>query len=73
MTQRLLLQGYDTIECAYYLAFDHSCLLNFEQLTATKEALRQLKIRKQKPIKLGNEEFCWHRTAQHSKRLSLPD
>ncbi len=57
MTQRLLLQGYDTIECAYYLAFDHGCLLNFEQLTAAKEALRQLKIRKQKPIKLGNEEF----------------
>jgi hypothetical protein len=57
MTQCLLLQGYDTIECAYYLAFDHGCLLNFEQLTAAKEALRQLKIRKQKPIKLGNEEF----------------
>lgn len=57
MTQRLLLQGYDTIECAYFLAFDHGCLLNFEQLAVEKEALRQLKFRKQQPVRLGNEEF----------------
>lgn len=57
MTHRLLLSGFDTIECAYYLAFGHGCLLDFEQLAAEKEALRQLKIRKQKPIRLGNEEF----------------
>ena len=54
---RLLLSGFDTIECAYYLAFDQDCLLDFEQLAAEKEALRQLKIRKQKPIRLGSEEF----------------
>ncbi len=54
---RLVLSGYDTIECAYYLAFGHGCLLDFEQLAAEREALRQLKIRKKKPIQLGNEEF----------------
>ncbi len=57
MTHRLLLGGFDTIECAYYLAFGHGCLLDIEQLAAEKEALRQLKIRKQKPIRLGNEKF----------------
>lgn len=54
---RLLLNGYDTIECAYYLAFERGCLLNFEQLAAEKETLRQLKTRKSKAIKLGGEEF----------------
>lgn len=69
MTHRLLLSGFDTIECAYYLACDQDCLLNFEQLTAEKEALRQLKIRKQKPIKLGNEEFL---LASHGTASGYP-
>lgn len=57
MMHRLLLSGYDTIECAYYLASGHDCLLNFEQLAIEKEALRQAKARKPKLIKLGTEEF----------------
>ncbi len=57
MTQRLLLNGFDTIECAYYLAFSDDCQLDFEQLAVEKEELRQLKIRKSKHIRLGSEEF----------------
>jgi hypothetical protein len=57
MTLRLLLNGFDTIECAYYFAFDHDCVLDFEQLAIEKEALRQSKTRKPKHIKLGSEEF----------------
>lgn len=57
MTPRLLLNGFDTIECAYFLAFDHDCLLDFEQLAIEKEALRQSKTRKPKHIKLDSEEF----------------
>lgn len=69
MTHRLLLSGYDTIECAYYLAFGHGCLLDIEKLAAEKEALRQLKIRKQKPIRLGNEEFL---LASHGTASGYP-
>ena len=54
---RLLISGYDTIECAYYLAPDHGCLLDYEQLAAHKEELRQGKSKRPTPIKLGNEEF----------------
>jgi hypothetical protein len=66
---RLLLSGYDTIECAYYLAFGQGCLLNFEQLAAEKEALRQLKTRTPKPVKLGNEEFL---LASHGTSSGYP-
>ncbi len=53
----LLLTGHDTIECAYYLAPDSVCLLDYERLAVEKEELRLSKSRKPKPIKLGCEEF----------------
>ncbi len=57
MTPRLLLSGHDTIECAYYLAADHGCLLNYERLAVEKEELCLSKSKKPTPIKLGSEEF----------------
>jgi hypothetical protein len=54
---RFLLSGHDTIECAYYLAPDSVCRLDYEQLAVEKEELRLSKSRKPKPIKLGCEEF----------------
>jgi hypothetical protein len=57
MTPRLLLSGHDTIECAYYLAPDHGCLLDYEQLAVHKEELRLGKSKKPTLIKLGTEEF----------------
>ena len=57
MTPRLLLSGHDTIECAYYLAADQGCLLDYERLAVEKEELRLSKSKKPKFIKLGSEEF----------------
>jgi len=57
MTSRLLLSGHDTIECAYYLAPDAECLLDYERLAVDKEELRLCKSRKPKLIQLGCEEF----------------
>jgi len=54
---RLLLSGHDTIECAYYLAPDPGCLLDYERLAVEKETLRLSKSKKPAPIKLGSEEF----------------
>lgn len=52
-----LIHGHDTIECAYYLAALPNCTLDFEKLTAEKEALRLAKVRRPKAIQLGSEEF----------------
>lgn len=57
MTFRLLLSDHDTIECAYYLASDAGCLLDYERLAVEKEMMRQSKSRKPSLIKLGTEEF----------------
>ncbi len=54
---QLLLSGHDTIECAYYLALDVDCLLDYERLAVEKETLRLSKSRKPTLIKLGSEEF----------------
>lgn len=69
MSLRLLLHGYDTIECAYYLASGQGCLIDYEQLAVEKEALRQAKSRKPKHIKLGNEEFL---LAPHGTKSGYP-
>ncbi|MDV6345818.1 hypothetical protein [Nitrosomonas sp. Is37] len=57
MSPCLLLHGYDTIEYAYNLVSGQGCLIDYEQLTVNKEALRQTKTRKPKHLKLGSEEF----------------
>lgn len=57
MTFQLLLSGHDTIECAYYLAPEVGCQLDYEHLSAQKEALRLSKSRQPKVITLGCEEF----------------
>ncbi|MBT9521338.1 MAG: hypothetical protein IV101_10645 [Dechloromonas sp.] len=57
MSPALLLHGHDTIECAYYLAAQPDCTLNYEQLAVEKEEQRLAKIRRPKAITLGSEEF----------------
>lgn len=70
MDLRLLLNGHDTIECAYSLApVDESCLLDYIALAAQREELRLAKSRKQKPIQLGNEEFL---LASHGTKSGYP-
>ena len=69
MTHRLLLSGHDTIECAYYLAPDVGCSLNYEQLAVMKEEMRLSKSRKPTAIKLGSEEFL---LAGHGTKSGYP-
>ena len=69
MTYLHLLSGHDTIECAYYLAPESDCLLDYEQLAAEKDALRQSKSRNPKAIKLGCEEFL---LAGHGTKSGYP-
>ena len=57
MNFRLLLQGYDTIECAYFLIPGQHCLIDFEALSLEREILRQQKSRDPKVIELGGVEY----------------
>jgi hypothetical protein len=69
MTFRLLLSGHDTIECAYYLAPESGCVLDYEELAVEKEMMRQSKHCKAMPIKLGTEEFM---LASHGTGSGFP-
>lgn len=69
MTFRLVLSGHDTIECAYYLAPEAACLLDYERLAVEKEIMRQSKSRKPTLIKLGCEEFM---LAGHGTKSGYP-
>lgn len=69
MPFRPLLSGHDTIECAYYLAPDAGCTLDYERLAAEKEELRMSKSSNPKPIKLGSEEFM---LAGHGTKSGYP-
>jgi len=69
VTFRLLLSGHDTIECAYYLAPDVGCSLNYEQLAVMKEEMRLSKSRKPTALKLGCEEFM---LAGHGTKSGYP-
>ena len=62
----LLLQGHDTIECAYYLQAGRGQGLDFERLTIEQEALRQSKSKDPKPVALGGAEFLLHRYGSSS-------
>lgn len=57
MSFKLLILGYDTIECAYYLLPTDQHSLDFIALAAEKESLARQTKHKQKAIKLGSEEF----------------
>jgi len=52
-----LASGFDTVECAYYLTPHSKSSLDFVMLMAERESLRQAKIRKPRPVRLGSEEF----------------
>lgn len=66
---RNLLSGHDTIECAYYLAPESNCLLDYERLAVEIEIMRQSKSRKPTSLKLGCEEFMM---AGHGTKSGFP-
>ena len=55
---KLLLNGIDTLQCAYYLVpKEESNALDFETLTKIREAIRHSKKKDPIPLTLGNTEF----------------
>lgn len=54
---RLLLQGIDTLQCAYYLKPVNKPGIDFKRLAIEKELLRASKRKDPLPITLGNSQF----------------
>lgn len=69
MSHQLLISGFDTVECAYYLIPSGLGCLDFVDLASQKEALIKAKVNKPKPIKLGTEDFL---LASHGTSSGYP-
>ena len=54
---KLLLSGFDTIECAYYLNAGAGCGIDFVALRTQQEFMRQSKHRESAVLELGGMEF----------------
>lgn len=57
---KLLLQGIDTLQCAYYLQPKSICLFGFEELGVRKESLRHRKAKDPEMVEIGGEPFHLH-------------
>ena len=57
MAFRHLLTGFDTIECAYYMANIPGGAFDFELLEREKGVLKSAKTRRPALLRLGSEEF----------------
>lgn len=66
---KFLIEGFDTIECAYYLTRMNDCQINFTELSVEKEELAHAKIKHGKQIQLGNEAFL---LASHGTSSGYP-
>ncbi len=66
---RLLLHGIDTIQCAYYLLPQGQAQIDFVQLRAQRESLREAKTPEPQPIQLGDMEFL---LAPHGSASGYP-
>jgi hypothetical protein len=64
-----LISGPDTVEVAYYLRTDHHSLIDFDQLIALRDGLKEAKTRHPALVKFGNEEFL---LASHGTRSGYP-
>ena len=57
---KLLLQGIDTLQCAYYLRKIGSGGIDFHALGTRKEDLRNRKYKDPEMVEIGNEKFLLH-------------
>jgi len=72
MTERaytLLLHGFDTVQCAYYLRQEQHREFDFAALLQSRESLRQLGNREGAPITLGGMPLLLH---PHGTRSGYP-
>ncbi len=68
-TPRLLLRGFDTVQCCFYLAPRGVGGIDFERLLAAREGLRAAGAQDPKPVALGNREFL---LAPYGSRSGYP-
>lgn len=66
---RLLLHGIDTIQCAYYLLPRGATRIDFVELRALRESLRDVRDPEPKPIQIGDSEFL---LAPHGSKSRYP-
>lgn len=62
----LLLNGFDTIQCAYYMEPELNASIDFNELTARRESIRHSKIKKFLPIVIGDLEFLLYQSGSKS-------
>lgn len=65
-TFKLLLHGFDTIQCAYYMEPSIEASLDFQILASLKESIRHSKTKSPRHISLGNAEFLLHPSGSSS-------
>jgi len=66
---RFLVHGIDTIQCAYYLLPEGEKRIDFVELRALRESLRDVRDPEPKPIPVGDMEFL---LAPHGSRSGYP-
>ena len=65
-SQKLLLHGIDTLQCAYYLKPGASPGICFQKLAIQKERIRATKNKNQLPLDMGNSKFLLHHSGSAS-------
>ncbi|TAL13841.1 hypothetical protein EPN95_04765 [Patescibacteria group bacterium] len=65
----LLINGLDTVQCAYFMAKTGDCLIDFQELAVLREEARQSKKRDSAAIQLGRGEFL---LAPHGTKSGYP-
>jgi len=56
----LLIHGFDTLQCAYYLESTKKEGIDFELLTRGRESIKQTKGKEPRRITLGKNDFLLH-------------
>ncbi len=56
-TFEILIQGFDTLQCAYYLEWTRKGGIDFELLIKERERIKQTKGKEPQKISLGKSDF----------------
>ncbi len=56
----ILIHGFDTLQCAYFLEWARKGGIDFELLIKEREAIKQTKSKEPKRVSLGKHDFLLH-------------
>ncbi len=56
----ILIHGFDTVQCAYFLESTLKRGIDFDLLTKERESIKQTKSKEPKKIRLGEYDFLLH-------------